>query len=218
MVSLLALALTVAPLTPLTAKDGIVAVQVIDGADFVCNAHPRFHVELLDSVSGDKKAELTGWSQVLGELADGAIVVTNESVPNARELRVGVLERTGVLRFTCQVPFGVHPYAFTWTQSARGLEAEAYKVRGPSGIAQPIDPDSFVQHLFRLTLSEKSCELVIAKKAFEGKQTPVPGPKLDGLELETRQNGPFIDTVLVRGKKIAWRRHTSFVPVNCNLP
>jgi hypothetical protein len=218
---LLSLALTASsqPLVgPLTARDEVVALQVIDGADFICNAHPRFHVELLDAVSGEKKADLTGWSELLGELADGALVVTNESVPRAKALKVGVLERTGALRFSCEVPFEVHPYQFSWTQSEAGLEANAYKVRAPSGVAQPPDPDAFVQHLFRLSLGAKSCELVISKKPFQGKQTNVPGPKLGGLELETRQNGPYIDTVLLRGEKVAWRRHTSFVPVNCNLP
>ncbi len=216
---LLALTISAAPLlTPLTATDGVVAVQVVDSADFICNTHPRFHVELLDPVSGEKRAEVPGWSEVLGELADGAIVVTNESVPKAKVLKVGVLERTGALRFSCEVPFNVTPYVFDWTQSARGLEGSADKVRQPTGSQQLPDPESLVQHLFKLTLGEKSCELVISKKAFAGKQTLIPGPKLVGLELETRRNGPYLDTVLVRGKKIAWRRHTSFAPVDCSLP
>lgn len=201
-----------------TAKDGVVPVQVVDSADFICNVHPRFHVELLDAATGAPKAEVSGWSQVLGELADGAIVVTNESVAQAKVLKVGVLERTGALRLSCEVPFAVTPHALTWMQSEQGLEGRARMVQGPSGVAQTPDPDQFVTHLFKLTLGGTWCELATSGKAFEGKQTPVPGPALMGKEFETRTNGNFIDTARLSGKKIAWVRHTSFVSLECHPP
>lgn len=201
-----------------SAKDGVLPVQVVDSADFACNLHPRFHVELLDPETGEKKTEVPGWSELLGEFPDGALVVTNQSVPKAKVLKVGVLERSGALRFSCEVPFNVHPYSFKWLQSERGLEAWASKVVQQTGVYREPEPDSLVEHLFSLTFTESSCELKILKKPFPGKLTAIPGPKATGLALTTRVNGGFIDTVLMREKKVVWRRHTQFLINDCKVP
>lgn len=202
------------PLGPLTTRDGVAPVQVVDSADFICRVHPRFHLELLDLASGAKKAEPPGWTDVLGELADGALVVTNQTAPAAKKLEAAVIERTGAVRFSCAVDFNAHAFQLQWVQSPRGLEGSAWKVRAPSGIRPPMDPEAGTPHFFSLKLESRSCTLVVTQPSATGPQSVVPGSKLVAAGvLDTRSAGEFVELVAAK-----WRRKIAFVPVPCNLP
>jgi hypothetical protein len=191
----------------------VVAVQVVDSADFACHARPHFHVELLDAATGEPKVALTGWSNVWGELADGAIVVSNQTAPTATRLEVAVVERTGAVRFTCSVAFDPRAYHVDWWQSARGFEGAGFKVQAPSGIKQPLDPDGATSPLFALTLRPRACALVKKTVPEQGPQALVPGPKLEAAGFETKPAGEFIELVAPN-----WRRKIDFAPVSCLLP
>lgn len=207
---LLSLALTATPMVgPLTQKDGVVAVQVFDRMDGAY-WHQRFHVELVDLATGQRETELTGWSQLLGELPDGALVVTNQGTEGAKTLKVGVVERTGALRFACETPFDAGSYLFTWWQGPGQLSGTAIKDRPISGLAVQVDPD---EHLMQVSFSRKSCTLKVPKRGASGSMTVVPRAGLTAPGFETRLNGAFLELVWVKEGAVIWSRRIDPAPL-----
>ena len=150
----------VSPARP-TARGGTVTVSIADGPQDECTVTPS-HLESLDVATGRERTRTTTWSDVLGELPSGELVVTNQRTAGAKMLTVAVLARRDLRpRFSCESPVQVDPRSwYGWYSADSGAIGEGLK----SGRARNV----YVQ----LELSNDSCRLTVLDEAGPAGEAP----------------------------------------------
>lgn len=212
----------------LTAAGGVLPWRVFDRADGVCAWQAYYHVEGIDTATGRAVWAASDWTDVIGELPDGGVVVSNGGFGGSGDYRVAALERKdGRERWSCAATFPATPTDVAWGAATGGLFGMPFVQRAPSGIAQPTPaPLPTVW----LTVSTDGCAIIAGDRdrGPVGPPPSAPRPWIAG-DLEVRaEAGPqpmTIDapttTVLIgaRAGVEVWRRTFNGAPmIPCNLP
>ncbi len=219
MISFFVLLLAGAPLEPISTRDGVLPVQVVDSADGICHYGMRNHIELVAVETGKTKVTTASWSRILGELPDGALLVTNERVPKVKQVRVAVLERaTGAERYSCGIAVDPNALDFTWMKRNGGLRAEVYRTFEPSGVVgPPRTEDELKMFALGATFSAKACSLThtaLIEKNPSYTLLPLSYPPAVRMVV----GDEYVELEYLKDGKPLWRRHATFSPVACLLP
>ncbi len=197
----------------ITATGGAITVSIADGPTSDCEVIAS-HLESLDIATGRERARTTSWSDILGELASGDLVVSNQRTAGATNLAIAVLARRDLrARFSCESTVKVDPRSWwSWSSADTGALGQGSKLGRPRSV--------FV----RLELSKAACQLaVVDDEASLGEEQPAQAGArfLDGAVGTVRQGaltlsdsaspkGPS-DPVLVasKGSTLVWKRALS---------
>lgn len=208
----------------LSARSGILPWTMFDHATGICGWQRYTRVEAIATATGETAWSAPGWTRAIGELADGAVVVTNIGFGGSGALKIGVLDRaTGRERFSCEAPQPASALAAEWTPTADGLYGYLWTVQAPSGIRRPSPPP--VPPL-RVTLGADACVAEETERSDLAQPAlrDAPGPWSDGalaVHLEQSPVQPMeVRTSLVgrRGEREVWRRELAPPPAPCRLP
>ncbi len=214
-------------LGPVTARDGVLPWQTFDKAEGVCNWQVYVHLDGLATDTGALRWSAPDWTNLLGELADGSLVVDNSGFGGRGPYRVAVLDRRdGQPRAACAAGFDSQAMSVAWARVDGVLVGLPFQRQGPSGVArQPPPPVPAVQ----VTFADGGCTFGPATVELEA-SVGVPGsqgPWTDGtLEIRLDAEAPMAPDraaprtlVVTRGDATLWTHDvTGAWSPPCNLP
>lgn len=153
------------PVRELTAAGYIAPLTRLDRTEGACGYLQHTHVEGIDLRTGEVRWSAPEWSQALGELADGGVVVASGSA-------IGVLERaTGAVRVRCQPPRAAQNV--DWTFDPPGLHGESFVPQAPHGAMMPPRPQPPSMHV-RAEISGTGCTVAEVEPSPVARRRPVP--------------------------------------------
>jgi hypothetical protein len=140
----------------LTARDAQLPWVAFDGSA-MCSNHVVRHLEVVRVNDGTTAWSSQRWGQLLGELANGDLVVTNLDTEERSKLEVSVLARAdGAVRWTCSAEVPAVTESARWTLTESGAMGQLIARYSQGGAAHPSPPQL---DALELELSEAGCEL-----------------------------------------------------------
>ena len=116
---------------PLAVVDGVLPWRWVDQLVGPCGYRAIAHVEGLDVATGQARWTAPAWDRVLGQLADGDVVVASGGA-------LAVLRRSdGAVRFRCAPPDDSRGDDADWRQDPSRLYVEPFTREAPTGAARP---------------------------------------------------------------------------------
>ena len=201
-----------------TARDALLPWVAFDGSS-VCSNHVVRHLEVVRVADGTTAWSNQRWGQLLGELANGDLVVTNLDTEGRRKLEVAVLARAdGAVRWSCSANVPAATESASWTLTESGATGQLIAQYSQGGAAHPPPPQL---DALELELTEAGCELHpqpgsgLAPVAIDGPlprewtsrdvalrlEPPVPGAPNAGPSF-----GPPVHLVATRAGQTLWNR------------
>jgi hypothetical protein len=196
-------------LTGPSVRDGVAPVAFVDSVGGACAYEPKGHVELLEVATGKARQLTRSWSNVLGEVGEGDLVVSNEDQAAASTLSVAVLRRTDLTEaFTCGTKVLVAGRKFTWRAIDGHLTVEVEPRYTHGGAIRPLSAKPPVGVLeLRLFADHCSLSSAGALRDVQVRNLPAPvnGLSADGVTLRSSEDGA-VSLRGVRGKDRVWTR------------
>ncbi|MCB9647213.1 MAG: hypothetical protein H6730_11535 [Deltaproteobacteria bacterium] len=222
-ISTLLLALLAVPLGPVTVRGGQLPLEVVDRAS-PCGYHPTRHVEVVTATTGESRPLDRRYSDLLGELPDGELVVTNQR--NATDhLEVAAVRRaTGEVRYSCRLPLRLSRREVDWTQVSGRLLGVVRAVAEPTGVQRTAVPLRRAERVaVELELRDDGCTLTrVSGPATSGRAwrplEPDALPAWAGVSLRLTRSDEFVLLTARREGRVLWRRRVGVVKMDCARP
>jgi hypothetical protein len=215
MITLLALAVLASvpdggvSLTAPVVRDGALPISFLDSVGGSCAYEPKGHVELLEVSTGKARQQSRAWSNVLGEVGEGDVVVTNHEVAGTSTLSVAVLKRSDLTEtFSCGSKLLVAGRKFTWRTIDGHVTVEVEPRYTNGGAIRPLSARPPISVL-ELRLFSDHCTLLPAGAlrdvAVHDLPAAITGLSADGVTLRTVTDGA-VSLRGLRGKELMWTR------------
>lgn len=140
----------------LTARDALLPWVAFDGSS-TCSNHVVRHLEVVRVTDGTTAWSSQRFGQLLGELANGDLFVTNLDTEGRSKLEVAVLARAdGAVRWSCSAEVPAVTESARWTLTESGAMGQLIAQYSQGGAAHP--PPKQLDAL-ELELRHAGCEL-----------------------------------------------------------
>lgn len=196
-------------LTAPVVRGGAVPISFLDSVGGSCAYEPKGHVELLEIATGKARQQSRAWSNVLGEVGEGDVVVSNHELPGATTLSVAVLKRSDLTEtFSCGSKILVAGRKFIWRTIDGHVTVEVEPRYTNGGAIRPLSAQPPVSVL-ELRLFSDHCTLLPAGALRDVQVHELPpafsGLSADGVTLRAVTDGA-ITLHGLRGKERVWTR------------
>lgn len=216
---------------PATTKGALLPWLAFDRA-VTCSNQVVRHLEVIRVADGTIAWSSKRWGQLVGELSDGDLLVTNLDTEERTGLLVAALSRSdGEVRWSCEATVPGDTTSAVWTPTEHGANGQLQAVYGYGGTPHPPPP---ILPAFALVVSATGCTLEERPGAAPqpvglGGSNPTEwtsddvvlrlGPPAAAGPYTNLTSGPPVQLTATRGGVQLWARELSTPPqVPCLAP